>query len=289
MTWPSSVAILPNRGGLLLPERPAPAPAHRLWTPQGRLLGVRVVAVGWSVAPEASYRGARRGIMARRPAAGGGTPVAATSKTGGGDPNNLTIYTTASVTIASGALLVANVALINGTTGRTCTCTATGLTFTKHGEGLWDTSSDSLSVSSAPCPSGFTGTVTITGSGSCQQANWVILEITNQRASNPVPQVTAVNTGSGNSLSTTALSSPANSTTSRGFMWGAHHNSTTLGNTTTNAPLTELAEGNANSPTTMSAVGWTNASWNTGPFTMDGTNAATVTTWGALAYEVAAA
>lgn len=209
--------------------------------------------------------------------------IGVTLKAGTGDVTNLTIYTTASVTLAANTLMLVFVCLNNGTTGRTATCTATGLTFSRDDSWLWGPTNNSMSTHTAQVGAGgFTGTVTITGSGSCQQAIWAVLEVTGAHATTPVVQVSGQQIGTGTNFSAPLPSGTPASVDSRTFCAAAH---AVFEGTTPGANITELSDSALNSPATSFAAGWRSDAFQQTP----AMSCATSGVWGMIAVEIAVA
>lgn len=160
----------------------------------------------------------RRGVVARRI---GKKPIVGANLLTNGDGSNLTVYTTGSFTALGGTLLLIFNDINNGTTTRTGTFTGTGLTFTSHQSYAWGPTNNRIEVHSAPVPgAGFTGTLTLTCSGSAQQALWSVIQVTGARPTSPVVQVTAATIGTG--TSGTATLAAAADAANRTFGAAAH-------------------------------------------------------------------
>jgi hypothetical protein len=197
---------------------------------------------------------------------------------------NTTITTTPqTVAITAGAnkLLLAFACLVNGTTGRTCLVTGSGLTFTKN-EGLYDTNSNSLSIHKCVTGGGgFSGNLTFTQNNSIQQMHWCVVEVSGYDTTTPVPQVTAIDVRV-NSDFPASLGSPVDATNSRSFIVAAHN---TFQNSDGTSNVTILADLDENSPAQSFTVGWSDTAWEGTPNISYGTSSAGA----AMACEVAPA
>jgi hypothetical protein len=183
--------------------------------------------------------------------------IATTLLTGSINNANLSSYASASVSPASGSLVVAIWSVV--ASNRTSTVTGLGLTWTKLFDSSW--SGSNLSVHIAQCgDSPGSGAITDTLSGGALQGHWAILQVTGHHPLTPIGQTSFTVVTSG-TTSSTAMKQPVNFD-SRVICAGT---SDTFGGSTAGSGITELSDDPGNSPAASFATGWSATSFESAP------------------------